>query len=274
MPFYVVVPMTLILCVSAAYAAHFVWWDILTFLGFSVLGYLMKLFDWPRPPVLVAVVLGGQLEGYLWLSNARYGWRWLLEPSVLAIMALVILTLVMPIIKRLRHGQPAGGEPIVVLTRWHRLGDIVFLLAIMAVLVAAADISTDWVLRASLVIYCLAALGVALGAVQIIMNLRLLRVSASDDSPIDIEKASSIARRTVESFAWLIGLAAGVWLIGFHLTVGAFAILFVRVYGGPWRVSLIIAGLAEGFVFAVFDWLLEVFWPVPVLFEPFIESWF
>jgi hypothetical protein len=77
----------------------------------------------------------------------------------------------------------------------------------------------------------------------------------------------------VESFAWLIGLAAGVWLVGFHLTVGAFAILFIRVYGGSWRVALIIAGLAEGFVFVVFDWLLEVFWPVPFLFEPFIESW-
>jgi hypothetical protein len=272
MPFYVIVPMTLILCVSAAYAAHFVWWDILTFLGFSVLGYVMKLFDWPRPPLLVAVVLGSQLEGYLWLSNARYGWRWLLEPGVLAIMALVILTLVLPIIKRLRHGQPAGGEPIVALTRWHRLGDIVFLVAIMAVLAAAADIGTEWVLRASLVIYCLAALGVALGVVQIVLNLRDIRAAASD-APIDREKASSTARRTVESFAWLIGLAAGVWLVGFHLTVGAFAILFIRVYGGSWRVALIIAGLAEGFVFVVFDWLLEVFWPVPFLFEPFIESW-
>ncbi len=273
MPFYVIVPMTLILCVSAAYAAHFVWWDILTFLGFSVLGYLMKLFDWPRPPLLVAVVLGSQLEGYLWLSNARYGWRWVLEPGVMAIMALVILTLVMPIIKRIRHGQPAGGEPIVHLNRWQRIGDIVFLVAIMAVLVAAADVSTEWVMRASLVIYCLAALGVSLGLAQIVMNLRTLRESASDAAPIDREKAAGTARRTVESFAWLVGLAAGVWLIGFHLTVGAFAILFIRVYGGSWRVALVIAGLAEGFVYIIFDWLLEVFWPVPYVFESFIEVW-
>ena len=58
-----------------------------------------------------------------------------------------------------------------------------------------------------------------------------------------------------------------------YLTVGAFAILFIRVYGGSWRVALIIAGLAEVFVFAVFDWLLEVFWPVPYLFATFIENW-
>ncbi|MEE8284045.1 MAG: tripartite tricarboxylate transporter permease, partial [Alphaproteobacteria bacterium] len=82
MPFYIIVPMTLILCVSAAYAANYVWWDILTFLSFSVLGYLMKLFDWPRPPLLVAVVLGEKMEGYHWLSNARYGWEWLLHPGV------------------------------------------------------------------------------------------------------------------------------------------------------------------------------------------------
>ncbi len=273
MPFYVIVPMTLILCVSAAYAAHFVWWDILTFLGFSVLGYFMKLFDWPRPPLLVAVVLGGQLEGYLWLSNARYGWSWLIEPGVLAIMALVILTLVMPIVRRLRRGEPAGGEPIVVLSRWHRLGDIVFLLGVMAVLVAAADIGTEWVLRASLVIYCLAGLGVVLGIAQIGFHLRVLRASAGKEPPIDLEKATMAAWRTAQSFLWLIGLAAGVWLFGFHATVAAFSVLFIRVYGGPWRSALIIAGLAMGFVIAVFDWLLEVFWPTPLLFELLGLDW-
>ncbi|MEE8516979.1 MAG: tripartite tricarboxylate transporter permease [Alphaproteobacteria bacterium] len=274
MPFYVIVPMTLVLCVSAAYAAHFVWWDILTFLGFSVLGYFMKLFDWPRPPLLVAVVLGGQLEGYLWLSNARYGWSWMLEPGVLAIMVLVVLTLVMPIIRRRRRGQAAGGEPIVILTRWHRIGDIAFLAAIMAVLAAAADISTEWVMRASLVIYFMAALGITLGIIQIILHLRVIRSSWPEEAPVDREALSGTAWRTVESFLWLFALAAGVWLIGFHLTVGVFLVTFIRLYGGGWRITLLITGLAEIFVITVFDLLLMVFWPTPVLFELFgLEGW-
>jgi TctA family transporter len=274
MPFYVIVPMTLVLCVSAAYAAHFVWWDILTFLGFSALGYLMKLFDWPRPPLLVAVVLGGQLEGYLWLSNARYGWSWLLEPGVLIIMALVVLTLVVPIIRRIRHGEPAGGEPIVHLTRWHLRGDIIFLLIAVAVLVAAADVSTEWVMRASLIIYCLAAVGVALGILQIFFHLRALRVPELNTAPFDREKAFTTVRRTVENFLWLIGLAASVYLIGFHIVMAAFPLFYIRTYGGSWRIALILAVLAETFVIVIFDLLLEAFWPTPALFELLGLSYF
>jgi putative tricarboxylic transport membrane protein len=267
MPFYVIVPMTLVLCVSAAYASHFVWWDILTFLAFSVLGYMMKIFDWPRPPLLVAVVLGGQLEGYLWLSNARYGWQWVLEPGVLIIMALVILTLVAPIIQRIRKGQPAGGEPIVDLTRWHLRGDIIFLLVVIAVLVAAADVSTEWVMRASLVIYCLAGLGVVLGILQIFFHLRALRTPELNTAPFDREKAFTMARRAGENFLWLIGLAASVYVIGFHIAMAVFPLLYIRTYGGSWKIALYLSVLAEVFVVVIFDLLLEIFWTQPALFE-------
>ena len=275
MPFYIIVPMTLILCVSASYAAHYVWWDVLTFLSFSVLGYFMKLFDWPRPPLLVAVVLGGQLEGYLWLSNARYGWTWLLQPGVLAILALVIFTLVVPIYKRYRRGQGARGAPAEPLSRAHRWGDIGFLVLLMGLLGAAAMVSDDWALRASLMIFCLAGVGIPLSLGQIVLHLRAIAGWSPDQAPpLDWAKAAEATRRTAIALLWLTVLSAGVYLVGFHLTVAVYAIVFIRVYGGSWREALIIAGLGELFVITVFDWLLMVFWPVPFLFEPFIEGWF
>jgi len=274
MPFYIIVPMTLILCVSASYAAHYVWWDVLTFLSFSVLGYFMKLFDWPRPPLLVAVVLGGQLEGYLWLSNARYGWTWLLQPGVLAILLLVIVTLVVPIYKRLRRGQGVRGEAVEPLSRAHRWGDIGFLVLLMGLLAAAATVSDDWALRASLMIFCLAGIGIPLSLGQIVIHGRAIASRSRDLAPpLDWAKAAVETNRTVIALLWLAALCAGVYLIGFHLTAAAYAIIFVRVYGGSWREALIIAGLGELFVITVFDWLLKVFWPVPFLFEPFIEGW-
>jgi TctA family transporter len=274
MPFYIIVPMTLILCVSAAYAAHYVWWDILTFLTFSVLGYLMKLFDWPRPPLLVAVVLGGQMEGYLWLSNARYGWEWLLQPGVLAILLLVVVTLVVPIYRRLRRGQGVRGEAVEPLSRAHRMGDIGFLLALMGLLAAAAYVGDDWALRASLVIFCLAGIGIPLGLGQIVIHARAIVSRSPDQAPaLDWTKAATNTKRAATAIGWLIALSAGVYLIGFHITVAVYGIAFIRRYGGGWREALIIAGLGEIFVITVFDWLLKVFWPVPYLFEPFIEGW-
>jgi TctA family transporter len=266
MPFYVIVPMTLVLCVSSSYAAHYIWYDIITFLVFSAIGYLMKLFDWPRPPFLVAVVLGGQFERYLWLSNARFGWDWLTHPGVLAIFALIVLTLVVPIIRRYRQGKTMRGEPPEPQTRALRIGDIGFLLAVTGVLVLAADHASDWVLRGSLVVLCLAGVGVPLALLQIGFNVRAIRRGDTAPAPAASESAVTV-RRTIEISLWLGGLAAGVYLIGFHITAALFPALYIRTYGGGWKAALILSLMAEAFVIVIFDMLLEVFWPTPTLFE-------
>jgi len=271
MPFYIVVPMTLVLCVSASYAAHYVWWDILTFLVFSAIGCLMKLFDWPRPPFLVAVVLGSQLERYLWLSNARYGWDWLLNPGVIAIFALVVITLVVPLIRRTRQGKTFRGEAPPPATRANSLGDIAFSAFLASVLGAAAYIAYEWhSLRGALVIFCLAGVGIPLILLQIGLNLRSLR--GEDPASVTAPEgkrpaltAGEATRRTIEVAGWLLGLALGVFALGFHAAVAAFIVLYVRGYSGGWMAALTLAALAEAFVIVVFDLLLSVFWPTPYL---------
>ena len=275
MPFYIIVPMTLILCVSASYAAHYVWWDILTFLCFSVLGYLMKLLDWPRPPLLVAVVLGCQLESYLWLSNARYGWDWLFEPGVIAILLLVILTLVVPIIRNRKRKGQAATEDNTSLNANHRWADVLFILFLAVLFLGAAYISTDWIFRAALIIYFLAGIGIPLGFLQIYFHLRIIFSAMPNlEASTGAQEHSNTLLKTIEAFLWLFGLAGGVWLVGFHIAVGLFAILFVRKYQGTWKEALIITGLSEIFVFTVFDVLLKVFWPTPALFQPLGIDWF
>ncbi len=266
MQFYIIVPMTLVLCISSAFAAHLIWYDVLAFLVFSAIGYFFKLFDWPRPPFLVAVVLGGQLERYLWLSTARYGWSWLVHPGVLIIFALVALTLVMPLVRRRRQGKAIRGEAPPPLTRALRLGDIAFLTVVVAVLALAALFASDWMLRASLIVFFLVVIGIPLALVQVILHFRALR-SPETAPPTDADKTAIVIRRTAEIAGWLIGLAAGAYLIGFHITLGLFPLLYVRTYGGSWRDGLILGGLAEGFVFLVFDTLLGVYWLQPYLFQ-------
>lgn len=268
MPFYIIVPMTLVLCMASSYAAHYIWYDIITFLMFSTIGYFMKLFDWPRPPLLVAVVLGSQFERYLWLSNARYGWKWIMEPGVIAIFALVVLTLVVPIIRRYRRGKTMSGEAPTPQTRALRKGDIGFLLVIAAILGFAAWHASDWVLRGSLVVLCLAGVGIPLILLQIYLHIRAIRSGNVAPSP-EAGETATVLRRTLEIGLWLAALAVGVFLIGFHITVALFPALYVRVYNGGWKAALILAVLAEIFVILIFDTLLEVFWPTPELFELF-----
>ena len=56
---------------------------------------LMKQFKWPRPPLILGVVLGDTIERYMFISIERYGMSWLLRPgggdlcSLMAIVGLV-----------------------------------------------------------------------------------------------------------------------------------------------------------------------------------------
>jgi TctA family transporter len=266
MPFYVIVPMTLVLCVSSSYASHLIWYDLITFLVFSTIGYFLKLFDWPRPPFLVAVVLGSQFEQYLWLSNARYGWTWLLQPGVLVILAIVVVTLIWPMISRHRQGKSIRGEKPEPLSRGLQIGDIIFLTLLMVVFAIAASHAMAWVVRAALVVYFIAGVGILIGIIQVVLNLRALR-SPETAPPSDPTRTVLEIRRTIEIAAWLIALAGGVYLIGFHITMAAFPFIYVRVYGGGFRPALLLSFIAEIFVIGVFDLLLAVLWPTPFLFE-------
>jgi TctA family transporter len=266
MPFYIIVPMTLVLCVSSAFATHLIWYDIITFLVFSAIGYFMKLFDWPRPPFLIAVVLGGQFERYLWLSNARFGWDWLVHPGVLAILALVVLTLVLPLVRQLRQGKSMRGEAPAPQTHALRLGDTGFLAFTVMVLTLALEHASDWPLRASLVVYFVAGTGIVLAAGQAILNVRSLR-SPETAPPFDMGKTAIEVGRALQIWGWLLALAASVYLVGFHITLALFPLLYVKVYRGSWLAALILSVLAEAFVVGVFDQLLFVYWLPPLLFS-------
>src|ERR1043166_6353722 len=78
------------------------WGDLVTLLFFGVVGWLMKQFKWPRPPLILGVVLGDTIERYLFISIERYGLSWMLRPIVVLLFALAILGLVRPFLQDIR----------------------------------------------------------------------------------------------------------------------------------------------------------------------------
>jgi TctA family transporter len=65
--------------------------DLVIMAVFGLLGVFMKIYGWPRPPVIIAIVLGEQLNQYFWLSINSFGWRMFERPQMLAIMAICII---------------------------------------------------------------------------------------------------------------------------------------------------------------------------------------
>jgi TctA family transporter len=64
--------------------------DLLTVLIFGTLGIFMKHYGWPRPPILMALVLSKIVEKYLWLSINTYGYEMLFRPQFVAIIVFML----------------------------------------------------------------------------------------------------------------------------------------------------------------------------------------
>jgi TctA family transporter len=276
LPFYLVIPVTLVLCVASSFSASFQLWDLLLFLIFSALGYLMKLFGWPRPPLLVAVVLGSQLERYLWLSQTRYGITWLWDPGVLAIMGLIFVTMGIPFLRRRSQGPrpgstTGGGDTGTSMSPLLLLGDVGFTLFIIAVLLVATFVAMDWPLRSAMIVFWLAGIGGALALLQMIFDLRSVPWTGllASNTALISDEARVTAVRTGVIVLWILGLVVTVVLTGFHVALPGFVIAYVRCYKGSWIAALLLAALVEGFLVVAFDWLIAVLWPTPLLLQPF-----
>src|SRR5581483_4362557 len=63
----------------------------------GVIGWIMKRLGWPRPPMVLGIVVGAIFERYLFISTQLYGWGWLYRPAVLAILACVVWALYRPL---------------------------------------------------------------------------------------------------------------------------------------------------------------------------------
>ena len=66
----------------------------------GALGVMMVRLDWPRPPLLLGLALGGLAENRLFLATSLYGWTWILRPGVGLIALVTLVALVLPMILR------------------------------------------------------------------------------------------------------------------------------------------------------------------------------
>jgi len=84
--------------------------DLIVTLIFGVVGYWMVLYGWPRPPLILGLILGKIAENYLWISTAAYGASWLLFPSVIVLIVITVFMVAYPIIRE-RRGKARYERP-------------------------------------------------------------------------------------------------------------------------------------------------------------------
>ena len=90
------IPCILAMAVIGSFAAASRFEDVLMMLGFGTIGYFMRAAGWPRPPLLLGLVLGPIAERYMWTSVQLYGGDFLLRPGVIIIFLVMVACLAYP----------------------------------------------------------------------------------------------------------------------------------------------------------------------------------
>jgi hypothetical protein len=149
-----------------------------------------------------------------------------------------------------------------------------FALFLLVIFVAAIVGGWEWPNIAKIMpVYVAAIPGLIMISVQIYREFTgwesRTKASGTDMdevSDVQLDSATEL-QRTLLFFAWFIGGAVGIWLLGIVIALPLLVFLYALVEGGEkWFTSLILGVCAYGFIWGLFEYMLESRWPAGLLF--------
>lgn len=270
------VPFILTLVFVGAFAEKNVFPDLGIMLVFGGLGLVMAQLGWPRPPVLLGLVLGPLAENRLFLATDNYGAAWLLRPGVVVLLALIVLGIVAPMVserRRRSRGTPRNDADRSARSRGGpaspgRHVDLatVFSLGLAVLFAWALWRSQGFSVRAGLFPWVIGASALALAIVQLARDLTGRRGAAVEDRG---PAASAVmVRRTVDIAGWILGMFVAIWLLGFSLATLVTTFLYLKVGAGErWPLSVVLSLSSFALVYGLFERGLGVPFPAGQLFD-------
>ena len=246
--------------------------DWIACLTLGVVGFFMKRGGWPRPPLVLALILGPILENAFHISMRVYaGPGWLGRPIVLVIAALVVLTLALSAYRyatsRRRPDGPAIGEG----TERNLTVSVPLAAAMTALFVWAAFESLAWPAMVRQFPLTAAIPAAALSLAVLWIEGRALREAAGKAggfrfvAAVDAENA--VLGRACVFFGYLTALLVVSYLFGQMVALPLFVAAYLWRWGGyGWTVSLGYAAAGWAFLYLFYGKVMNVFWHQPLLF--------
>jgi hypothetical protein len=285
-----ILPAVLSIVYIGAFEASRNWGDLFALLLFGVFGWLMKQFKWPRPPLVLGLVLGDSIERYMFISIERYGFDWLMRPVVVVLFAIAIIGVVRPFLADLRRQGGAGKmlssfrspkfHPQQLFT--------VFYLCLIATMVAVA---LPWHFSAKLVPVVVGCVALLVAGISLFNDLcRKPSVAAeeslADQAQHEVEQTihmdlssdtghlplRTIVTRAIRFFLYLIAFMGAMAVIGLIPTAVIFVIVFMRLEGPErWKLVIPYVTLLILAIYVAFDLFMAIPWP-PTLLGHFVPA--
>ena len=243
----------------------------ITCLIFGILGYLMKVTGWARPPLVLGLILGGISENRFQLATLAEGsYAWLSRPIVLVIVCLIVLTILLAargIVKNRQTkdtqeaGEGRGFNPVVSLP---------FSVIVLCVFVGSVYIAADWDIRVSQFPLAVGVPGALLALLAIYIDGKALsraRINASDWLSV-LKEAShqAVLPKSMKFISAIIGMILVTLFVGQKIAVPLFIFLYLILWAKrSISVSFLYTSLAWFFLVLFYDRIIHMQFHQPYL---------
>jgi len=272
-PGHLIVPGVIVFVLMGAWLGGASMGDWILCLTMGAIGFIMKRGGWPRPPLILAIILGNILENTLVINMKIYqGPGWLTRPIVMVIIGLVFLTIylyVSGIIKNRRtiiknrrtndsQGKGEGSERNPVLS-------FPFTIVLGVVFLWAGINARQWPdsVRLFPISITIPATALALGILYCDARDLFREVRAAGGLKTAVHDASkrAILPKALRFFGYMICIILAGLVIGQKLALPLFAAMYLRRWGKyGWRVSIGYAAGAWIFLIGFYDRVMHLFW--------------
>ncbi|HEY4135005.1 MAG TPA: tripartite tricarboxylate transporter permease [Alphaproteobacteria bacterium] len=282
-----ILPVVLCMVYIGAFEGTRQWGDLYSLLFFGVLGWAMKHFKWPRPPLVLGFILGGIFERYMFISIERYGVEWMKRPVVIGLFAMAMLSLLSPFFKDVKaHGGIKGM--LSDMHKPHITGMQIFPIFMIGLVTVMLSQAIGWNFDAKII-----PMIVSIGAL-LFCGLSLLNdvFKSQAVKPVSLEgeakgevghkihmdissnitdlPKSYILMRGGMFFGWMILFLLSMATIGLIPTVPLFIIAFMRLEARePWKIVICYVLFMTVFIYILFDQLLAIPWPPTIVGDLF-----
>jgi putative tricarboxylic transport membrane protein len=267
------IPIILLLIYLGAFAEKNTFEDLILVVLFGGLGWVLQRLDWPRPPLILGLVLGPLAEKKLFLSVENYGLAWLARPGVLLLIAVILVGLFYPLFKGRRREEKPKREDALVQNgatsanaglrrlRWATL----FNLFIVGAFSCALWRSMSFDFKTGLFPWVIGVSVLGLAIAQFLIDYAGKEYTHTVDRTAETtpEVPSRVVnRRTADIFGWILGYFVGIWLFGF--SIGGPLCTFIQLKFASkekWPLTLILTALAVVIIYGLFDLVLHIPFP-------------
>jgi TctA family transporter len=275
-----VLPAVLGIVYIGAFEATRQWGDLFTLLLFGVIGWLMKQFKWPRPPLVLGLVLGDSIERYLFISIERYGISWIARPVVAILFIMAIIGILRPFLSDIKRQGGIGKLLSSFQAPTFHAPQLftIFFLAVMSALVIAA---LPWHFSAKIVPLVVGGIGIFVAGLSLFNDMCRKPTAAADEGLVDKAQhevgekihmdltsdtghlpVRTIVQRAARFFGYLLAFMATMAVIGLIPTVAVFVIVFMRLEGQErWSLVIPYAAVLVLGIYIAFDFFMAVPWP-------------